>query len=127
VGFAATINGEREILLDYLAVQQSRRGTGIGSAALRKLRERYAGKGLFVEIESPYEPGADQQVRLRRKAFYQSCGMKQIRVMADVFGVNMELLGWDCSLDFDGYKAFYHENYGSWASEHIIWKPYPAE
>jgi hypothetical protein len=39
--------------------------------------------------------------------------------MAVVFGVKMELLGRDCALDFDGYQAFYRENYSDYAAQHL--------
>lgn len=51
-GMAATINGGDAILLDYFAVQRALRGQGVGSAFLQALLEKYAGKGLFVEIEA---------------------------------------------------------------------------
>lgn len=126
-GFASTINGAEEILLDYLAVDSRRRGEGIGSGALKAIREMYRGWGVFGEIESPYEPGEDREIRLHRKAFYLRSGMRQMNVMAKVFGVKMELIGWDCQMDFAGYKAFYRDNYGAWAAEHIEWEPHPDE
>ena len=118
LGFATTINGEL-ILLDYLAVDPSHRGKRIGSQILLELKRIYDGKGLFGEIESTYEPVPDQEIRLRRKQFYLNCGMEPLNVMASVFGVKMELLGWDCSLDFDRYQAFYREHYSPWAAQHI--------
>ena len=54
-GLIITINGDENVLLDYLAVEEHRRGTGIGSQILQCMRSRYAGKGVFLEIESVYE------------------------------------------------------------------------
>lgn len=118
-GFTATVNGNGLILLDYLAVSANRRGGGIGSAALVQLLDRYAGKGVFVEIESCREDTPDRQLRERRKKFYLSAGMKERNVFADVFGVKMELLGCRCTLDFQGYRNFYRDYYSPWAAEHI--------
>lgn len=42
-----------------------------------------------------------------------------MNVTVKLFGVRMELLGSGCGLDFDGYKAFYRENYNQWAADHI--------
>ena len=119
VGFASTINSENLILLDYLATLPQCRGQGIGSACLLQLKEHYRGRGLFVEIEDTQDPGTDQALRLRRKHFYISAGMEPLGVTAMVFGVRMELLGWNCRMDFPGYKAFYREHYNPWAAEHI--------
>lgn len=126
-GFAATINGDGLILIDYLAVPQALRGQGVGSEALRALCDAYPGCGLFVEIESPFAPGDDQPERLRRRAFYERCGFRPSRTMADVFGVPMELLCHGCAVDFDRYHAFYCTHYSQWAGGHIRPLPYPDE
>lgn len=119
VGFATTINGNGIVLIDYLAVSAKQRGRGAGSRALGLLRKQYAGQGVFVEIESVFEVAKDQKERLKRKRFYLKNGMRELRVLADVFGVRMELLGWECEMDFERYQAFYRENYSPWAAEHL--------
>lgn len=119
LGFAATVNSPDVILLDYLAVSPGHRGCGCGSAALELLKQIYAGKGLFVEIEDTAPSGSTQPQRLRRKRFYTRAGMVPMGVCAMVFGVPMELLGWNCTLDFPGYQSFYRDHYSPWAAEHI--------
>ena len=119
VGLAITINGPHLILLDYFAVSAAHRSEGIGSAALPVLMEHYRDKGFFLEIESTTEDAPNQAQRLRRKAFYLSCGLRELGAKACLFGVNMELLGVRCQLDYDGYKSFYRDNYSQWASDHI--------
>lgn len=118
-GFAATVNGENLILLDYLAVKKAHRGSGIGSAAMALLLEQYHDKGFFVEIESTREPGSDLADRQRRKRFYLAAGMEELNVYAHVFGVRMELLGIRCRLDFADYQNFYRDYYSPWAAEHL--------
>lgn len=118
-GFAATVNGGDLILLDYFAVSKAKRGRGIGSAALAKLQQIYADKGLFVEIETTRAGVPDREKRLKRKHFYQAAGMAELHVEAEVFGVEMELLGSRCSLDFEGYRNFYRDHYSPWAAEHL--------
>ena len=125
LGFATTVNSGSLILLDYLAVVRARRGQGVGSGAMAALLNRYSGKGVFVEIENPFAEGPDQKLRQHRKAFYQRCGMEPMGVMAEVFGVEMELLGRDCKLNFDQYRAFYGDNYSRRAEKHILPVPYP--
>lgn len=124
-GFATTINGDGLILIDYLAVPDKLRGRGTGSAALQALCGAYPECGLFVEIESPFETGADQPERLRRRAFYERSGFAPSRTMADVFGVPMELLCHGCAVDFETYHAFYCTHYSAWAGEHIRPLPHP--
>ena len=123
--FASMVNGEHNVLLDYFAVEKRLRGNGIGAEALEKLKDKYPQQGFFVEIESQWEPGEDREIRQKRRQFYLRSGMKPMHVMADVFGVKMELLGWNCCLDFKGYHCFYHDSLSPWAAEHVKALPYP--
>ena len=124
-GFASTINGDGLILIDYLAVEEKLRGQGVGAGALKALCDAYPDAGLFVEIESPFEPGEDQADRIRRKVFYERCGFVPSHTMADVFGVRMELLCRRCSIGYDEYHTFYCTQYSAWAGEHITPADYP--
>lgn len=118
-GLAATINAPDVILLDYLAVHEKRRSQGMGSAFLQALLEKYAGRGLFVEIEAADRDDPDGS-KARRKQFYLRNGLADMHVVAILFGVRMELLGRGCTLDFDGYREFYRTYYNSWAAEHVV-------
>ena len=118
-GLVVTINGPEKILIDYLAVSEKRRGQGIGSGILQAIRQIYAGKGVFLEIEVQDENAENSEERKRRKQFYLANGMTEMRVYVELFGVDMELLGYDCSLDFDEYREFYRTNYNEWAASHI--------
>ena len=118
-GFAATVNGKEQILLDYFAVKRSLRGRGVGSGALKMLMECYRDRGFFVEIESTLVPSGNPEERRKRKEFYVNCGMVPMNTEADVFGVRMELLGVRCHLDFDQYRDFYRDDYSPWAADHI--------
>ena len=118
-GMIITINGGDHVLLDYLAVEETRRGTGIGTEILQLMRGQYAGKGVFLEIESVYEDCDNKAERLRRKHFYEKCGMKSMEVFVWLFGVKMELMGFDCALSYEEYHAFYRDNYNQWAADHI--------
>lgn len=118
-GLATTVNSDDLILLDYLAVPEKLRGRGVGSEILQMLRKHYSGKGLFLEIESVEEGASNYQERLNRKQFYLSNGMTDLHTEACVFGVNMELLGFDCRLDFEGYRKFYRENLSEFAANNI--------
>jgi len=123
-GLVITINGPDKILLDYLAVAKNRRGQGIGSKMLKKMREQYSGKGVFLEIEIVDETAENYEERKRRKQFYLSNNMTPMNVFVELFGVDMELLGFDCQISFDEYQDFYRENYNAWAADHV--KPMPV-
>ena len=72
-----------------------------------------------MEIESTKDASADRPLRLRRKRFYLSCGLEEMGTEAELFGVNMELLGVRCHLNFQQYQSFYREHYNPWAADHI--------
>ncbi len=118
-GLVITINGPDKILLDYLAVAKKRRGQGFGSKILLQMRKQYEGKGVFLEIEQVTETAENYEERKRRKQFYISNGMREMKVYVKLFGVDMELLGFDCSLTFEEYHDFYRDNYNEWAAEHV--------
>lgn len=119
VGLVITINGPDKVLLDYLAVHRKHRGQGVGSELLRQMRQQYTGKGVFLEIEQVIESAENYEERKRRKRFYLSNGMTELGVLVELFGVDMELLGYDCKLTFEEYHAFYRDNYNAWAAEHV--------
>ena len=119
-GFAATINGNDKVLLDYLAVRKKYRNRGVGSAVLACLFSACNGKGVFVEIENAFIPCENRDERLRRRNFYIRSGMEPTGAFASVFGVNMELLGHRTQLDFEAYRTFYRDNYSEFAAKHIL-------
>ncbi len=118
-GLAITINGTEQILIDYLAVNAKKRGQGLGSGILKAMRQIYAGKGVFLEIEVVDENAENYEERKRRKQFYLANGMTEMNVFVELFGVDMELLGYDCSLTFEEYREFYRDNYSEWVASHV--------
>lgn len=118
-GLAITINSPEIVLLDYFAVCKPLRGQGVGTAALQALDKRYADKGFFVEIESTLIPSPERDMRLRRKHFYLEAGLEEMHTTARLFGVEMELLGVRCHLNFAQYHGFYRDNYSQWAANHV--------
>ena len=127
MGFAATMNSPDLIMLDYLVIAGQYRGQGIGTAAMLQILEKYAETPFLLEIESPYEPGPDQPLRQKRKQFYVNCGLIPLHIMAEVFGVKMELLGKNCRISFDQYRNFYRDFYKPWAAQHILPTDYPKQ
>lgn len=127
LGFASTMNSPQMVMLDYLAVRKQHRSCGIGSIALRQLMQHYADRAFLLEIENPYEPGPDQLLRQRRKQFYVNCGMEPLRIMAEVYGVQMELLGKNCSITFETYRNFYRDFYKPQAAKYILPAEHPEQ
>ena len=115
-GLAITVKGDGLVLVDYFAVAEGKRGVGIGGEMMRMLLSRYTGMGVFLEIE---EPKGDGGVTDRRLSFYERAGFRDLSVSVKLFGVDMILLGVDCTLGFESYRAFYCDNIGRFAYNHI--------
>lgn len=112
IGLAITMKSNDLVLLDYFAIAGEKRASGFGSEALRSLQEHYRGKRFFLEIESTKGKAHNQEQRERRKGFYLANHMTEIGMTVDVFGTEMELLGYDCNLDFAEYVSVYSDVYG---------------
>lgn len=119
-GLAITMNGADLVLLDYFAVRSDRRGGGIGGEALKALQEMYSVRRFFLEIESVEEGAATQAERERRKRFYLANGMQELGVYVTLFGVDMELLGYNCEVNFEEYRGLYFDTYGNWAAKNVV-------
>ncbi len=116
LGLCITVSGEGIVLIDYFAVNEERRGRGHGSLMMREVIKRYTGWGIFLEIERPMGDGG---ITDRRLSFYLRQGYLELGVSARLFGIDMILLGINCTLDFDAYREFYCKNIGEFARSHI--------
>lgn len=118
-GLAITINSKDTILLDYYAISPRMRGHGIGSRVLRSMQKHYAPKGLLIEIESCTPDAPNLKERTRRKEFYLRNRMVPLNIDVLLFGVEMELLGYNCRMDFSKYRGIYANNYGELLAKNV--------
>lgn len=118
-GLATTVNSPEIVLLDYFAVEPGLRGQGVGSATMKAILDRYAPRGVLVEIESTRIPSGNAEERENRKRFYVNCGMTPLGTEVNLFGIRMELLGCRCNPDFAGYKDFYVRYYTPRAEKYV--------
>lgn len=125
IGLGITMSAPGRVLLDYFAIDGSLRGQGYGSKALKALQEQYADRQFFLEIESVYDECDNVEQRLRRKQFYLRNGMTEMKMMVNLFGTDMEVLGHGCKLDFDSYSAVYGYTYGNRVMKNVKEVPYP--
>ncbi|MGN0620393.1 MAG: GNAT family N-acetyltransferase [Porcipelethomonas sp.] len=92
-------------LLDYFAVEDSERGKGTGSAALKLILEKYRGKKFLLEVESTCAECENIRQRIRRKNFYERCGMSAMNYQVSLFGTAMEILTYGCEVSFEEYYS----------------------
>lgn len=119
-GFAITVNEMDMVLLDYFAISAEKRSLGLGGNALKLLQEQYVAKRFFLEIECLDEGADNAKERSRRKEFYLRNGMSELGVKANVYTVDMELLGYNCHVTFEDYERLYHASYGRIPAGHIV-------
>ncbi len=89
----------------FLAIDAGARGQGVGTAALRELLRIYAGKRVFLAIEQLDPAAKNYGERVRRKQFYQRCGLEEMHKRMQEGGVVYELLGTGGSVSDAEYQA----------------------
>lgn len=119
-GLAFAIVAEGRVLLDYLAVVKDSRGKGYGTKMLKLLQKQYADTGFFGEIEVVRPDVEDYEMKRRRKQFYLDNGLTALNIGIMLFGVEMELMSYNCTIEFDEYLEFYRKNVGEFALKNIF-------
>lgn len=127
IGLAITMSSPELVLLDYFAIEESKRSKGLGSESLKALQEHYRDRHFFLEIESIYEKCDNIEQRRKRKQFYLRNGMSEMKIMANLFGTNMEILGHECKLDFETYRSIYEYTYGKQKVKNVRQVTYPLQ
>lgn len=119
LGLVITAKHKDLVLLDYFAISPNHRGSGIGSKVFQDLIQKYADKRFFLEIERT-DVGADNQLeRLKRKDFYIRNGMQNMSFLVRAFGVEMEILTYNCKLNYEDYFDLYYDLFGEKFSQNI--------
>lgn len=95
------------MLLAYFAVIPPARGRGIGSELLRLLHERFSDRRFFLEIELPDPKNDPSGIKSRRKGFYLRNGMNETGLFVRLFGVELEILSFQCAVSFGEYFKLY--------------------
>lgn len=119
LGLAIVILYQDLALLDYYAIADNVRGTGIGSKVIKMLQERYQGKRFFLEIESTKENCQDLDNRMRRKHFYEKNGMGEMKFLVELFGIQMELMTYQCELSYEEYHKIFEDVFSKEMSEKV--------
>lgn len=84
VGFCIMYHPHNEdfFLLEYMAVDESLRGIGLGSTLLQSsidhLFKTHGTRALLIEIDSPEKSSKEQEIREKREEFYRRLGALKI-------------------------------------------------
>lgn len=83
----------RYVLIDYLCVPAQQRNRGIGAKLLDAMRAHYGPDTVFIwESEAPTGDETQDEMILRRLAFYQRCGAVVLGYDNALFGVHFKTL-----------------------------------
>lgn len=94
IGMVYMVCNDALAYIFYLAIMEDKRGKGYGSAVLSLMKQRYAGKKLFLARERLDEPCDNLEQRTSRRNFYlangftdQSFHIKEGKVTYDIMYV----------------------------------------
>ena len=120
LGLAITVFYENDVLIDYFAVNEKKRGLGLGTKMLGILLNQYKTSRVFLEVERPYPKKQGFDTKLKRKSFYLKQGFCDTGVAIRLFGVEFDLLSFGGELTFEEYYSFYLNVVGKFAPEGLI-------
>ena len=120
LGLAIFILHGRIALLDYFAIAEDKRGSGIGTDALEIIKGLFSDKILLLEIEDSDEAGADNfDERVRREKFYTSRGMRIMPYRIMLFGVQMRVLTNGEPVDFNEYHRIFEDVFSPKSAQNV--------
>lgn len=112
IGLAYVISKEKLSYLFYLAVSETERGKGYGSAIIRTLRRMYDGQQLFLALETLDEAAPNYDERVKRRNFYMHNGLKPVDCQITEGGVTYDVMGTSEHLEPDDYTRMMNEYAG---------------
>ena len=106
-GFIYFAVNRKMIFIMFLAVDESLRTKGYGSAILKEIKNRYPDKKIMVSIEPSDDSAPDIEARKRRKAFYRKNGYGETGYMIKLSGVVQEIMITNGDFDKKEFLLFF--------------------
>ena len=106
-GFACLLSFRDMTHILYLAMEESARGRGYGSAALEIIRRRYPGQRILADLEAEEEGADNNEERRRRRDFYLRAGYEVTEVSYRWREVAYEILSQGGQVTRADFKAFW--------------------
>lgn len=104
VGMFITLDsdGDNTLLIDYFAIKSDYRGLSLGSKAI-ELLNKMENKTIIIEIEPCINEANNLLQRQKRKKFYENLGFRQTDINISWFGVDLELMSLNKTINFNHY------------------------
>lgn len=106
-GFVYLAHNRKLVFIMFLAVDETFRSKGYGSAILHEIQSRYPEKKIIVSIEPCDAMAPDLALRTRRKAFYCRNGYRETAYRMRLSGVEQEILIRNGSFDKKEFRLFF--------------------
>lgn len=118
------------LLLDYYAVLEEHRNSGVGSLFLGLMREQYKDRAAILietELVEKAKNGEDKALRIRRNAFYERNSCRESNVRSRLFSVDFGIFVMPLGVAFsdkqvyDGLEAIYRYMFTGDIYEKYVW------
>lgn len=86
---AFTACSSKSVLLMYFAVDSKKRDQGLGTKVIDALCDIFPRRRLLLEIEKPTQSKPNT---MRRKAFYERCGLRDSGGRVSLSGIDMDIM-----------------------------------
>lgn len=104
IGSASLLVAEDVAYLFYFALDDAYQGKGYGSAVLGMLRERYAGRAIWVDFELVDKTAENYAQRVRRRKFYLRNGFAETGWGTAYLGMQLEVFCMNGSFSIDRFR-----------------------
>lgn len=111
-GLACVLRAGDLAYLFFFAIDAARRGQGCGTRALAALRAQYADCRFFLALEQLDPAAPNYAQRLRRHAFYQRCGLRDLPCKIKEDAVVYAVMGMGGPIRPEEYDALTHHCLG---------------
>lgn len=92
LGFFIILKDHNLVLVDYFAIKETARNKGYGKKSLEVLKDTYCDKRIVLEIESVGLGAQNEEMRIRRKRFYERNGFISTGAQMCIYNERMELI-----------------------------------
>ena len=117
-GFTFTATAGDILFVLFFAVEEGKRGMGLGSEILNYLKETNPGKTIVLNVEPILETAQNNDQRIRRMAFYQKNGFYDTGYYIREVGGVFRVLATTPELNTNAYlQVFRRMSLGLWKPE----------
>lgn len=104
IGLAYLVTHKDLAYLFYYAIDQSCRGKGYGTKALKAVMEMYKNYRLFLALENWREESENSEQRIKRHDFYINCGLHDLPYRLKEATVIYAIMGTGDAIEPKEYK-----------------------